>query len=742
MGATREVRTKPATSDAGVGAGAVDARATAALVESETRYREALAAATAALRNAQALYKVSSSQVAAESLHSVLQRVVDAIVEALPVFRVHLFAVDMERRTVKGQLRGGPDAEQIPDIDFDELMSGLAGWVMRNREATLSPGGVRDPRESDEVDARRRASGHGPMVVAPMLYDDRALGVIVVTNLPGEREYGPADLDLITAMARQSAVSIESTALREELQAARDELEERVALRTAELAESEERYRRITESITDYVYTVVLDPAGRPVTNHGPGSVPVTGYSPNEFTANPNLWLEMVVPEDCETVIGQVHELTKKRWARAVEHRIVRKDGVIRLVRSTLVPHLDPSGKLLGWDGLIQDVTDRRALEEQLVQAQKLQSIGRLAGGVAHDFNNLLTAILGNAELALMDLPASHPASESVTEISKAAERAASLTRQLLAFARKQVIQPVPTDLSAAVAGSVEMLRRLLGEDVEITAVLDQGLGIVMADPGQVQQLLINLTVNARDAMPYGGHLVIETGNEVVGDEYQSAHPEISPGRYVTIAVTDTGAGMSPEVLGHAFEPFYTTKGLGEGTGLGLATCHGIVKQSGGHIWVHSEEGHGTTVTILLPEAQNARLDRVVSVPLPPPTGAESILVVEDDESVRRLAVLGLRSNGYVVSEASNATVALEMATTSDHLDLVVSDVIMPGMRGPQLAARLRELRPEIKLLLVSGHADTDESFRDADGRTLEMLPKPFTPERLARKVRQILDGM
>ena len=375
------------------------------------------------------------------------------------------------------------------------------------------------------------------------------------------------------------------------------------------------------------------------------------------------------------------------------------------------------------------------------VQAQKLQSIGRLAGGVAHDFNNLLTAILGNAELALGDLSADHPARDNVMEISKAAERAASLTKQLLAFARKQMIAPVPTDLSAAVGGSLAMLRRLLGEDVEITAVLDQGLGIVMADPGQVQQLLINLTVNARDAMPNGGRLVIETANETVSDEYRTVHPEVGPARYVTLAVTDTGTGMTPEVLAHVFEPFFTTKGLGEGTGLGLATCHGIVKQSGGHIWVHSEQGHGTTVTILLPTVDQASVTRAVSESLPPPTGTESVLVVEDDEGVRRLAVLGLRSHGYTVSEASNAAEALDLAAVADRLDVVVSDVIMPGMRGPALAARLRQLRPDTRLLLVSGHADTDDSFRDADGRMWEMLPKPFTPERLARKVREILDA-
>jgi PAS domain S-box-containing protein len=470
--------------------------------------------------------------------------------------------------------------------------------------------------------------------------------------------------------------------------------------------------------------------------------VVVTGYSPEEFEAKPALWLEMVVPEDRDRVVAQVEDVVRKRVARPIEHRIVRKDGMVRFVRSTLVPQYAPDGALVEYDGLLQDITQRRALEEQLVQAQKLQSIGRLAGGVAHDFNNLLTAILGNAELALIDLPEDHPAGESVREIVKAAERAASLTRQLLSFARKQMIEPAPLDLSAVVSGSIEMLRRLLGEDVEILAELRDGLDIVEADPGQVQQLLVNLTVNARDAMPDGGRLVIETANLAVGDEYRAAHPEVRAGNYVTLAVTDTGTGMTDDVLAHLFEPFFTTKRQGEGTGLGLATCHGIVEQSGGHIWVHSEVGLGTSVTILLPVAEGvARPVGKAVVSMPPPTGTETVLVVEDDDSVRRLAVLGLRSNGYTVMEARNAADALVIAAKAASIDLLVSDIVMPGMRGPELAARLREMRPAAKLLLVSGHADTSDSFRDDSGRVIQLLPKPFTPERLSRKVREILDS-
>jgi signal transduction histidine kinase len=449
----------------------------------------------------------------------------------------------------------------------------------------------------------------------------------------------------------------------------------------------------------------------------------------------------MVVEEDREAVLEQAGNIEVNRPMRPVEHRIVRKDGTVRWVRSTPVPQYSSDGLLVGYDGLIQDITERRALQEQLAQAQKLQSIGRLAGGVAHDFNNLLTAILGNAELALLDLDPAHPARLSIDEIVKAAERAASLTRQLLAFARKQIIEPVPLDLSSVVSGSIQMLRRLLGEDIEITVVLDEGLGVVEADPGQMQQLLVNLTVNARDAMPEGGTLVIETANVVVADEYLATHPEVSPGRYVTLSVTDTGTGMSEEVRAHLFEPFFTTKPPGKGTGLGLATCHGIVSQSGGHIWVHSDLGDGTTVTILLPQSKAVLgSPSEITAPQPPAMGTETVLVVEDDPSVRRLVVLGLRSHGYVPLEAANAMEALELATAASTLDMLVSDVIMPGMRGPELAARLQEGRPAMRLLLMSGHTETSEAFRDAGGRAIQLLVKPFTPERLARKVREVLD--
>jgi two-component system cell cycle sensor histidine kinase/response regulator CckA len=729
-------------SEESVAALAAQERAEYALRASEARYRQALVEAQAALNRSEALYKVTRSLVAAETVVAVLQRVADAVADAFRTDRVNLFALDMDRRLVTGNYRGGPGSEREFFAEFDELMDGLVGWVLRERKVTISPGGVRDPREPQRIHDHRAEFGHGPMMVAPILYRDRTLGVVTVTNLPGERQFEQADADLLSAMATEAAVCVETATLGELLEAARSQLEARVAQRTAALAESEDRYRRITETITDYLFHVEL--SGDVVTSrrHGPGCIAVTGYSPNDFEADPMLWLDIVRVDDRELVLQHARDVAANRKTHAIEHRIVRRDGAERWVRSTPVPQYGHDGSLVAYDELIQDITERRALQEEVVQAQKMEGIGRLAGGVAHDFNNLLTAILGNAELALLDLDPDHPARANIDEVTKAAEGAARLTRQLLSFARRQVIEPIPLNLNEVIGSSLEMLARLLGEDIEITTALHDPLGVVEADPGQIQQLLVNLAVNARDAMPNGGRLAIETSNETVTDEYSASQPSIAAGRYVTLAVTDTGTGMSEKVLEHLFEPFFTTKPQGKGTGLGLATCHGIVTQSGGNIWVHSEVGQGTTVTINLPRrAPSADRAGEPAAPERSGPGTETVLVVEDEASVRRLAVLGLRSKGYVVLEASNAAEALRIAATEHQIALVISDVIMPGMRGPELASRLHELRPDARVILTSGHTDVPEAFRDDDGQLIPFLQKPFTPDGLAHKVRAVLDG-
>jgi two-component system, cell cycle sensor histidine kinase and response regulator CckA len=510
---------------------------------------------------------------------------------------------------------------------------------------------------------------------------------------------------------------------------------------------AEERYRHIIETITDYVISVVVKDGAAVSTTHGPGCVAVTGFTSEELSRDALLWHEMVVPEDRRLVVDQSRRVLSGIRVGPLEHRIVRKDGSLRWVRNTIVPRFDESDVLVAYDALIQDVTERRALREQLVQAHKMEGISRLAGGVAHDFNNLLTAILGYLEMARMelpdDLPEDHPIRADLDEIGAAGQRATALTRQLLTLASKQVVAPERLDLSALVADLMKMLRPLVGERITVETDLETGVGFIDADPGQIQQLLTNLIVNASDAMPDSGRLIIETATEYVTEAFASIHPSASSGNYVRLSVTDTGSGMSEEVRAHLFEPFFTTKARGKGTGLGLATCHGIVRQIGGHIRVFSEPGVGTTFRVFLPRVEGPATARSAPVPIfPAPTGTETILVVEDDPIVRRLAVLGLRAQGYTVVEASDGPEALDVAArVGPSLDLVVSDVVMPGMSGPELIKRMAIAAPGVRRLLVSGHPEPTVAPAGPTDAGVAFLSKPFTPERLARKVREVLDA-
>ena len=506
--------------------------------------------------------------------------------------------------------------------------------------------------------------------------------------------------------------------------------------------EIEDQYRRILDGITNYIVSVRIEDSQVVSASHGAGSVAVTGYSPEELSADKGLWNRLVVPDDREFVEENMLRVLAGIRIPPIEHRIRRKDGAVRWIRQTLVLRFDADGNLDGYNGVVQDITESRTLQDQLLQAQKMEGIGRLAGGVAHDFNNLLTAILGYVEICRMDLPSGlppeHPARQDLKEIAAAGERAASLTRQLLTFANRQPVALVRLDLRTHVTDSMKMLQRLLGDDVEIETSLAPDLRTVLADPGQIQQLLVNLTVNARDAMPHGGHLFIDVANERIDADTAKAHPGVVAGPHVLLAVADTGQGMSEEVRSRVFEPFFTTKEMGKGTGLGLAICHGIVKQLSGFVEVISEPGHGSVFRIHLP-SQEGPADRLAFEPGSAPNGTETVLVVEDEEPVRRLVVLGLRARGYRVLEAANGAQALELARAEDGIDMIVSDVMMPGMNGPALVRELATLVPRARALLMSGHADA-ALLDEAPEWRQAFVAKPFTPERLARKVREILD--
>jgi two-component system, cell cycle sensor histidine kinase and response regulator CckA len=382
--------------------------------------------------------------------------------------------------------------------------------------------------------------------------------------------------------------------------------------------------------------------------------------------------------------------------------------------------------------------------QEQLTQARKMEAVGRLAGGIAHDFNNLLTVMLGRSQLLLRRLGAQDPVRADIELMEQTADRAAELTRQLLAFSRKQVLQPAVLDLSAVVANLAEMLRRLVGEDIALVTALDPALGRVKADPGQIEQIVMNLAANARDAMSKGGRLTLETANAELDAAYARHHVDVRPGPHVMLAVSDTGVGMTPETQAHIFEPFFTTKGPGHGTGLGLATVYGIVKQSDGHVWVYSEPGRGTTFKIYLPRVEEAVDPSAARPGLPEPAqGHETILLVEDERAVRDLARDVLRAHGYTILEAQHGREALLISEQhAGPIHLLLTDVVMPEMSGRELANRLAPLRPTMPVIYMSGYTDTAVVHHGVLDPGTTFLQKPFTPDALARKIRQVLDPL
>ena len=389
-----------------------------------------------------------------------------------------------------------------------------------------------------------------------------------------------------------------------------------------------------------------------------------------------------------------------------------------------------------------KDITERKFLEQQLRQAQKMEAVGRLSGGIAHDFNNLLGVIIGYSELLGERVAQNASLRKNVEEIKKAGHRAADLTRQLLAFSRQQVLDPKVLDLNAIVAGLEKMLRPLIGEDIELSTALDPALGHVKADQGQIEQVIMNLVINGRDAMPEGGKLMIETASVDLDEDYARRHPPVVPGSYALLAVTDTGMGMDAKTQAHIFDPFFTTKEMGKGTGLGLATVYGVVKQSGGYIWVDSEPGKGTTFKTYLPlveespEPAGLRATRAK-----PSRGSETILLVEDEESLRVMTRTLLVQSGYNVLDADSGTQALEIAHRREEtIHLLLTDVVLPGMRGRELAERMVLFRPNLRVLLMSGYADHAMAAQGVLDAGTFFLQKPFTRDALTREVRKVLD--
>jgi PAS domain S-box-containing protein len=575
--------------------------------------------------------------------------------------------------------------------------------------------GIYDPRDIALLEDQVRAS---------LTQSGKWSGQISIRRQDGRRI--PIEMT-ITAIAQGGTVCV-----------ARD-INERLVAERARM-QTEAKYRALIEQVAAVSYIAKLGVHGEWL-YVSPQVETIFGYAPDEWLARSGEWTRYV-PEEDHPIIHAAEEACLSARRFQAEYRIVRKDGQTIWVSDTavVVPGSDNHPLM---EGIIVDITERKALENQLQQARRMEAVGRLAGGIAHDFNNLLTIIKGYVEMATNRSGAQAELRRDLQHIGDASERAGTLVRQLLAFSRKQVLKPKILDLNSIVLNLDKLLRRLLAETVEMKTVAGKGVGAVKADPSQIEQVIMNLVVNARDAMPNGGRILIETSNVELNDAYSQDHAAVRPGRYVMLAVTDTGIGMTSDTVAHIFEPFYTTKESGRGTGLGLSTVYGIVKQSGGYIWVYSEPGKGTTFKVYLPRVED-RVEVSSTAQTPAPAacdGKETILLVEDEAAVRELTRMVLSKRGYSVLEALNPADAEQLAGShGSEIHLLLTDVVMPGMSGRELAKRLTAQRRNLRVLYMSGYTYNVI----AEGGTLEdglsFLQKPFTPQVLAQKVRETLD--
>jgi PAS domain S-box-containing protein len=538
----------------------------------------------------------------------------------------------------------------------------------------------------------------------------------------------------------------------------------------AELRAAEARYRTLVERLPAITYIAELG-AGGPWHYVSPQIETMLGFSPAEWLSDPMNWMNHIHPDDrdialaAEKLFQETHELFQ------AEYRMFARDGRLIWFRDEAVLLRETDGHELLMQGVMHDITERKRLEDQLRHSQKMEAVGQLAGGVAHDFNNLLMLIQAHNENLRDRLAPNDPAHKDALEIESAVTRAASLTNQLLAFSRKQVLKPKVLDLNAVLADVAQMLHRLIGENIEVSVAPAASLGRVKADPGQMEQVILNLAVNSRDAMPNGGSLTITTSDVELDENDSRSHQGAPAGKYVLLAVRDTGGGMDTETQAHMFEPFFTTKAPGKGTGLGLATVYGVVKQSDGWIWVDSEQGRGTTFKIYLPRVEESREEksrvqesrvqesmiselateelraqkRPATKTAPSlgtaPKGTETVLVVEDQDGIRDIVRESLRRNGYKVLVAVDGNEALEMASAyPDVIHLLVTDLVMPNIGGRELAQRLTPLRPGMKVLFMSGYSEHSALEIEVTDQPATVLQKPFSLDALARNVRRVLD--
>jgi two-component system cell cycle sensor histidine kinase/response regulator CckA len=587
-------------------------------------------------------------------------------------------------------------------------------FVFRTGSAMLIPQSEFD-RLAQQGEVELVGSASPAWLGVPLKTPRATIGVLVVQHYLNECAYDIRDLEFLDSVGGHIALAIERRRSEEALR------------------KSESVFRLLFSH--NPLPTWVIDDETLQFIQVNDAAVRQYGFAEEEFS---RMTMFDIEPKE-KTATFDARDRNRTEHCQGVcKHR--KRDGTLFEVE--LISHqFDYSGRRVRLV-VAQDISDRHLLEQQLRQAQKMEAVGRLAGGVAHDFNNLLMVIKGHTELLMNEMPPADGMSRNIMQIDRAADRAAALTKQLLAFSRMQVLQPRVMRLNGVVEDMGKLLPRLIGEDVELVIRTEQSLGAIRADASQMEQMIMNLAVNARDAMPSGGRLVIETSNAELDRTYNSTHPIVKPGRYVLLAVSDTGTGMDADTQAHIFEPFFTTKEPGKGTGLGLATVYGVVKQSGGFIWVYSELGKGTCFKIYLPRLDQPEDKGTTALPFAEvPRGTEKILLAEDEQGVREVAREFLESGGYTVIEASNGAEALRLAAEHNStIDLLVTDMVMPGMTGRELARRLQHERSGVGVIYMSGYSERTAAETSQADVNMCLLTKPFSRGSILRAVRQALD--
>ncbi len=763
------------TSDIDVLAGFADQAAlaienTRLYEETERRRRAAESLAELGRRLSQSLDPQEVEQRIADSVRMLLGA------KASVLFRLEPESGDLVAMAVSGDI--GPTGR--PTLVLPQG-TGLAALAVSERRSVTSPDVLTDPRVVLAAEARARieATGHHAVLCMPLLVQDTMIGVLSVRDETG-RAFDEETVRLAETFVHQAVIALENARLYAEV--ARSAAERQALLEVSAQVGSTLKVERLLDVILERACALLGIPAagifkadldsGFLVYERGAGLSPEfvrrlrvrlgEGTSGQAMERRAPAWSSDLLNDLAVTLSEESRALVAREGYRAVlSVPILTKDNPFGVLAAYWWEAHRPTASevrllsaLAGQAGLAlensrlyeelqESYEELTRTQDLLVQSQKMEAIGRLAGGVAHDFNNLLMIISGRSQLLLRRLPSDNPLRRDVGLIDATATRAADVIRQLLAFGRKQVLQPKVLDLNAVVDDLAPMLRRLIGEDNELVVVLDPTLGRVKADPGQLGQVILNLAVNAQDAMPQGGHLVLETAHVTLDAIAASRHLGVPPGAYVMLAVRDTGCGMDPETQQHIFEPFFTTKGPGQGTGLGLATVYGIITQSGGHISVDSDLGKGTTFTIYLPQVDDAVEAMESGTALPEaPQGSETILLVEDEDGVREVARDALEIQGYTLLEARHPEEALQLAVQHPGpIHLLLTDVVMPQLNGRQLVDRLAPRRPEMKVLYMSGYTDTAIVHHGVLEPGTAYLQKPFTPDSLAREVRKVLDA-